>query len=576
MPGARDSGGKDALRWRLEAGLAQLAVGLVCALPERAALRLGALGGRAARRLSPRHRERARTNMRIAFPDWSEAQLDALLRRNFSEMGRIVVEWARHSRLSPEALLARVEFAGIEHLEKAIARGRGALVVTAHYGHWELIPSASRYRLPHIEITPTGRTLQNPWVQAMVASRRNLGGGFVLERDTAEIIRALRRNAAVGILVDLRRSRKRGGILVPFLGRRAWTTHGPATIARRTGAALIPAFTRRIERRAPPHRVPARARAAARRRPARRHRRGHGRAQRRADELHPGRAELLAVGAPALAREPRPSPRSVSGRERQPMIELERLSRRYGAILAVEDLSLQVARGELLVLLGGSGSGKTTTLKMVNRLIEPTGGRVRIAGRDTRELPAHVLRRGIGYSFQQVGLFPHLSVARNVAITPQLLGWSAPRIAARVDELLELVELEPSAFRDRRPDQLSGGEQQRVGLARALAAEPEVVLLDEPFGALDPLTRDRLQGWFGALRRRLGFTAIFVTHDMVEALVLGDRIAVLNQGRLEQVGTPAELLNAPASAYVAELMATPRRQAAVVDRFLAAARASEA
>ena len=192
------------------------------------------------------------------------------------------------------------------------------------------------------------------------------------------------------------------------------------------------------------------------------------------------------------------------------MIELERLSRRYGATLAVEDLSLQVARGELLVLLGGSGSGKTTTLKMVNRLIEPSAGRVRIAGRDTRELAPHLLRRGIGYSFQQVGLFPHLTVARNVAITPQLLGWSPARIAARVDELLNLVELEPSAFRDRRPDQLSGGEQQRVGLARALAAEPEVVLLDEPFGSLDPLTRDRARWW-----RRYGadavFTAIFVT-----------------------------------------------------------------
>jgi KDO2-lipid IV(A) lauroyltransferase len=239
------SGRGDRLRWRLEAGLAQLAVGLVCALPERTALGLGALGGRAARRLSPRYRQRALTNMRIAFPDWSQARLEALLRENFSEMGRIVVEWARHARLSPEQLLARVEFEGIEHLEKAIARGRGALVVTAHYGHWELIPSALRYRLPQLEITPTGRRLHNPVVQAMVASRRNLGGGFLLERDTAEIIRALRRNAAVGILVDLRRSRKRGGILAPFLGRRAWTPHGPATIARRTGCALIPAFTRR-------------------------------------------------------------------------------------------------------------------------------------------------------------------------------------------------------------------------------------------------------------------------------------------------------------------------------------------
>jgi osmoprotectant transport system ATP-binding protein len=252
------------------------------------------------------------------------------------------------------------------------------------------------------------------------------------------------------------------------------------------------------------------------------------------------------------------------------VIELQRLCKRYGAIAVVEDLSLTVARGELLVLLGGSGSGKTTTLKMVNRLIEPDAGCVRIDGRDTRELAPHVLRRGIGYCFQQVGLFPHLSVARNVAITPQLLGWSAPRVAARVDELLRLVELEPSGFRERRPSQLSGGEQQRVGLARALAAEPEVVLLDEPFGALDPLTRDRLQRWFHELRRRLGFTSIFVTHDMVEALVLGDRIAVLEQGRLAQVGTPAELLGAPANASVAELMATPRRQAAIVERLLTA------
>jgi KDO2-lipid IV(A) lauroyltransferase len=234
-----------ALSWWIEAGLARLAIAALRALPERVALATGAFGGRAALHLSPRYRERARTNMRIVYPDWSDAQIDGLLRANFAEMGRIAVEWAHHPRLSAEELLARVDFHGLEHLEKALARGRGAIVVTAHYGHWELIPSALRFRLPHLELIPTGRTLENPWVQAMVASRRNLGGGVVLERDTAEIIRTLRRNAAVGILVDLRRSRKRGGILVPFLGRRAWTTHGPATIARRTGAALIPAFTRR-------------------------------------------------------------------------------------------------------------------------------------------------------------------------------------------------------------------------------------------------------------------------------------------------------------------------------------------
>jgi KDO2-lipid IV(A) lauroyltransferase len=173
--------------------------------------------------------------------------VDALVRAHFAEAGRIAVEWARLPRLSPEALLARVGFTGLEHLEKALARGRGALVVTAHYGNWELIPSALRFRLPNAEIAPTGRRLDNPLVHAMVASRRNLGGGLVLERDTREIMDALRRNAAVGILVDLRRSRKRGGILVPFLGRRAWTTHGPATIARRTRCALLPAYTRRRE-----------------------------------------------------------------------------------------------------------------------------------------------------------------------------------------------------------------------------------------------------------------------------------------------------------------------------------------
>jgi osmoprotectant transport system ATP-binding protein len=250
------------------------------------------------------------------------------------------------------------------------------------------------------------------------------------------------------------------------------------------------------------------------------------------------------------------------------VIELVHLTRRYGDVVAVEDLSLEVARGELLVLLGGSGCGKTTTLKMVNRLVEPSSGRVLVGGRDTRELEPHELRRGIGYVFQQVGLFPHLDVAENVAITPRLLGWPAERISARVDELLELVELDPALFRQRMPDQLSGGQQQRVGLARAFAAEPEVVLLDEPFGALDPLTRDRLQNWFRQIRRELGLTAIFVTHDMVEALELGDRIAVLQAGRLVQVGPPAELLRAPAQTVVADLMETPRRLAGVVDRLL--------
>ena len=251
------------------------------------------------------------------------------------------------------------------------------------------------------------------------------------------------------------------------------------------------------------------------------------------------------------------------------MIELRSLCRRFGGRVAVDDLSLEVAEGELLMLVGASGSGKTTTLRLVNRLIEPTSGSVRIDGQDTRGLAAPELRRRIGYCFQRIGLFPHLTVAENVAITPTLLGWPRAEIERRVDELLALVELEPDTFRTRRPAELSGGQQQRVGLARALAARPALMLLDEPFGALDPLTRESLQQAFGQIRRALGLTAIFVTHDMVEALLVGDRIAVMHEGRLVQVGTPRELLRAPADDYVRQLMNTPRRQAELVDGFLA-------
>jgi osmoprotectant transport system ATP-binding protein len=250
------------------------------------------------------------------------------------------------------------------------------------------------------------------------------------------------------------------------------------------------------------------------------------------------------------------------------MIETEGLTKRYGASTVVDRLSLTVAEGELLVLLGTSGSGKTTTLKMVNRLIEPSAGRVIIDGRDASTIEPHDLRRKIGYVFQRIGLFPHMTVAENVAVTLTLLGWTEASIARRVDELLDLLELDP-AFRDRRPAELSGGQQQRVGVARALAASPRLMLLDEPFGALDPLTRDRLQQSFLRIRRQLKLTAIFVTHDMVEALVIGDRIAVMHEGRLIQIGTPAELLQAPTDDYVLQLMNTPKRQAALVDGFLA-------
>ena len=250
------------------------------------------------------------------------------------------------------------------------------------------------------------------------------------------------------------------------------------------------------------------------------------------------------------------------------MIEADGLTKRYGDVVVVRDVSLRVRAGELVVLLGGSGSGKTTILKMINRLIEPTAGSVRLDGVDTADLPPHELRRRIGYVFQRIGLFPHLTVGENVAVTPGLLGWPPERIAARVDELLGLVELDP-ALRDRRPSELSGGQQQRVGVARALAAEPRVMLLDEPFGALDPVTRERLQQSFLHIRETLALTTVFVTHDMTEALTLADRIAVLHEGRLLQLGTPRDLLTRPADAYVDRLMSTPRRQAAAVDALIA-------
>ena len=245
------------------------------------------------------------------------------------------------------------------------------------------------------------------------------------------------------------------------------------------------------------------------------------------------------------------------------------MTKRYGSVVAVDRLSLTIPEGQLLVLLGGSGSGKTTTLKMINRLLEPSAGSVWIDGTDVSTIPPHELRRKIGYVFQQVGLFPHMTVAENIGVTPSLLGWRTDKTAARVDELLALVELDPSALCDRYPDELSGGQQQRVGVARALASRPSILLLDEPFGALDPLTRHRLQESLIRIRREVGVTAVFVTHDMVEALILGERIAVLQDGGLVQAGTPRELLTSPADDCVRQLMETPRRQAEVVEALLA-------
>lgn len=250
------------------------------------------------------------------------------------------------------------------------------------------------------------------------------------------------------------------------------------------------------------------------------------------------------------------------------MIEAEGLTKRYANVAVVDDVSITVQDGELLVLLGGSGSGKTTTLKMINRLIEPSTGSIRIDGQDVSDIEPHELRRRIGYVFQQIGLFPHLTVSANVGITLSLLGWNQERVDNRVDELLDLVELSPSEVRGRLPSELSGGQQQRVGVARALAASPRLMLLDEPFGALDPLTRDRLQQSFLRIRKQLGLTAIFVSHDMVEAMLLGDRIAVMKDGKIIQIGVPQELLLRPANDHVRELMETPMRQARVVDDIL--------
>jgi osmoprotectant transport system ATP-binding protein len=241
------------------------------------------------------------------------------------------------------------------------------------------------------------------------------------------------------------------------------------------------------------------------------------------------------------------------------VLRLEHLTKRFGEAVAVDDLSLEVGDGELCVLVGPSGCGKTTTMKMVNRLVEPTSGRILLDGEDVTAGDPVMLRRRIGYVIQQVGLFPHQSIAGNVGTVCRLLGWDKSRTADRVDELLDLVGLDPATYRDRYPHQLSGGQRQRVGVARALGADPPVLLMDEPFGAIDPITRARLQDEFLRLQAEVRKTVVFVTHDVDEAVKLGDRIAVLAQGGvLAQHGSPAELLAQPADDFVADFVGADR------------------
>jgi osmoprotectant transport system ATP-binding protein len=245
-----------------------------------------------------------------------------------------------------------------------------------------------------------------------------------------------------------------------------------------------------------------------------------------------------------------------------PLIELDHIGKSFdgGRAFALRDICLSIPAGTFVALVGQSGSGKTTTLKTINRLVEPDQGEARIGGRPVRAQPGHRLRRGIGYVFQGIGLFPHLTVGENIAAGPRLAGWAKDRIAARIVELLDLVAL-PRAVAERRPAELSGGQQQRVGLARALAAGPEIMLMDEPFGALDPVTRLELGDAYRALHARLGLTTVMVTHDVQEAVLLADRVVVMKDGKVLADDAPRALLAGHPDPDVAALMATPKIQA---------------
>jgi len=234
------------------------------------------------------------------------------------------------------------------------------------------------------------------------------------------------------------------------------------------------------------------------------------------------------------------------------VIELRNVTKRFGDAVAVDDITLNIPEGELTILLGPSGCGKTTTLRMINRLSEVDEGEILLQGRSITDTPPHELRRHIGYAIQSVGLFPNMTVSRNIGTVPRLLGWDKDRIAKRVNDQLELVGLTPEIIAEKMPSELSGGEAQRVGVARALAADPPVLLMDEPFGALDPITREHLQREFAALHKRLGKTIVFVTHDIEEAVLLGDRIVLMRDGKLIQEGAPEDLWRSPATKFVSD------------------------
>jgi osmoprotectant transport system ATP-binding protein len=241
------------------------------------------------------------------------------------------------------------------------------------------------------------------------------------------------------------------------------------------------------------------------------------------------------------------------------MIAIENLTKVYGTTTVVNAVSLTVERHSVTVIVGSSGSGKSTLLRMINRLVEPTGGRVLLDGKDTTSEPAHLLRRRIGYAIQSHGLFPHRTVAENIATVPKLLRWDESRIRARVEELLGIFQLDPAAFADKLPHQLSGGQQQRVGVARALAAKPDLLLMDEPFGALDPIIRTKAQDELLDIQRRFGTTIVLVTHDIDEAFRLGNRVAVMSEGRLLQYDRPSVLLRHPADEFVGRMVGVADR-----------------